>query len=55
MELRLIDLDASDWQTVLDFYGALRSCVGAPEGHGWSPDAFIDSMIWGGINRLEPP
>jgi hypothetical protein len=53
--LRIIELDAAHWTTALDFYGALRTALGAPEGHGWSIDAFIDSMIWGGINRLEPP
>ncbi len=29
--------------------------LGSPEGHGSSLDAFIDSIIYGGMNRIEPP
>jgi hypothetical protein len=53
--MREIDLDASKWATVLDFYDALLSALGAPDWHGRSINALIDSMIWGGINRVEPP
>jgi hypothetical protein len=53
--VKVIRLDARRWKTVLDFMGALRNAIGAPDWHGWSIDAFIDSMIWGGINTLEPP
>jgi len=54
-QVRIIELDASGWATVLDFMGALRRAIGAPVGHGWSPAAFVDSMIWGGMNSVEPP
>lgn len=40
---------------MLDFYDALLSALGAPAWHGRSIDALIDSMIWGGINLVEPP
>lgn len=53
--MRTIELDATRWKTVLDFYHALLASIGAPEWHGMSPDALIDSMIWGGINAVEPP
>jgi hypothetical protein len=53
--VRTIELDATKWKTALDFYDALLTGIGAPEWHGKSPDALIDSMIWGGINAVEPP
>ncbi len=53
--MRTIVLDASKWHTVMDFYRALLPAIGAPEWHGASIDALLDSMIWGGINTLEPP
>ena len=53
--MRIIELDAGKWATDLDFYDALLAAVGAPEWHGHSVGALIDSMIWGGINAVEPP
>lgn len=53
--MRIIELDATKWKTVLDFYHSLLAAVEAPKGHGKSPDALIDSMIWGGMNAVEPP
>jgi hypothetical protein len=53
--MRIIELDAANWKTVIDFYHALLAAIGAPAWHGMSPDALIDSMIWGGINTVEPP
>ncbi len=53
--MRIIELDASTWKTVTDFYDAVLAAVEAPKGHGKSPDALIDSMIWGGMNAVEPP
>jgi hypothetical protein len=53
--MRFIDLDAGKWKTTLDFYDALLAAIGAPKGHGLSPAALIDSMVWGGMNSLEPP
>ena len=53
--MRLIEIDCSDWQSVKDFLTALRAAIGAPDEHGWSVNAFIDSTIWGGINQTEPP
>jgi|GEM_PF-750466 len=52
---RIIELDAAKWKTVLDFYHALLAAIGAPKWHGISPDALVDSMIWGGINAVEAP
>ena len=53
--MQIIELDATKWKTVLDFYHALLASIGAPDRHGQSPDALVDSMIWGGINAVEPP
>ena len=53
--MRTIKLDATKWKTIIDFYDALFAAIGAPEWHGKSPDALIDSMIWGRINAVEPP
>jgi RNAse (barnase) inhibitor barstar len=53
--VQVIQLDASAWETPLDFILALKDSLGSPEAHGSSPDAFVDSMIWGGMNQVEPP
>jgi hypothetical protein len=53
--MRTIELDATKWKTVIDFYHVLLASIGAPAWHGQSPDALVDSMIWGGINAVEPP
>jgi len=53
--MKIIELDASNWATDVDFYTELLAAIGAPRWHGTSVDAFIDSMIYGGINALEPP
>jgi hypothetical protein len=53
--MQVIEIDAGQWTTVRDFLTALRTAIGASEWHGWNIDAFIDSMIWGGINQVEPP
>jgi hypothetical protein len=53
--MRKIELDASNWMTWRDFYDALLFALGAPEYHGRNINALVDSMIWGGINKIEPP
>ena len=53
--MRTIRLNAENWKTVLDFYDALLAALGAPDWHGESIDAMIDSMILGGINDVDPP
>jgi hypothetical protein len=53
--MRTIKIDATNWKTILDFYHAMLPAVGAPPGHGIGIAAFIDSMIWGGMNSIEPP
>jgi barstar (barnase inhibitor) len=50
-----IELDASNWMTAVDFYDALLSALGSPPGHGRNINALIDSMIHGGLNKIEPP
>ena len=52
---KLIRLDASRWETGTDFYDAILPTLGAPDWHGYSVNALVESMIWGDINDLEPP
>jgi hypothetical protein len=53
--MQVITLNAENWKHPIDFYVEILPALGAPEWHGTSADALIDSMIWGGINTLEPP
>jgi hypothetical protein len=53
--MRVIELDAKNWRTTLDFYEALNGALGSCHGHGTSPDAWVDSMIYGGMNEIEAP
>jgi RNAse (barnase) inhibitor barstar len=53
--MRMIELDGREWRTVEDFYRALLAALGAPSWHGGNVNALVDSMIWGGINAVEPP
>jgi hypothetical protein len=53
--MRVINLDAAEWKKPLDFYDALLLALKAPPWHGRGIDALIDSMVYGGINEIEPP
>ena len=53
--MRIIELDAAAWETPVDFLSALKVALRSPEWHGLNLNAFLDSMIWGGINPIEPP
>lgn len=53
--MRIIELQAGAWRSILDFYRALLAALQAPSWHGESLDAVIDSVVWGGINGLQPP
>ncbi len=53
--MNFVQLDASKWKTGLDFYEDLLAALGAPRWHGRNINALIDSMIYGGINAIEPP
>lgn len=53
--MRVIELDAQSWKSYEDFAVALRTALGSPKGHGLSVEAFLDSMVWGGMNEVNPP
>jgi RNAse (barnase) inhibitor barstar len=53
--MRIIELEASHWKSSLDFYNALLVALGAPHDHGRNINALIDSMFYGGINKIDPP
>jgi hypothetical protein len=50
-----IDLDATNWTKVSDFYDVINIALGAPKWAGYSIDALLDSIIWGGMNEMDPP
>jgi hypothetical protein len=52
---KIIEIDGSRWRTSSDAVDGLRAALGAVEGHGTGVDAFIDSMIYGGMLEAEPP
>lgn len=53
--MRRIELDATRWCSVGDFYEGLLQALGACASHRRSPDALIESMIWGGGTEVAPP
>jgi hypothetical protein len=54
--MRTIKLDASGWATVLDFYDALLSALGAPSWHGRNANALLETMVhYDDINAISPP
>lgn len=55
MTANVIEIDASNWTSVLDFYESVLARLGAPSDHGRSINALVDSMVWGGINKIKPP
>ena len=53
--MRIIKLDASQWSNIIEFYDAVCAGIGAPSWHGRGLNAFIDSMVYGGINEIDTP
>jgi RNAse (barnase) inhibitor barstar len=53
--MRTATLDASNWNKVSDFYDALFQAIGAPDWHGRNINALVDSIVYEGINSLQPP
>jgi hypothetical protein len=53
--MRIIELDAGLWRKVTDFYDAILPAIGAPYWHGRNLNALVDSMVFGGVNALDPP
>lgn len=56
LPMQIVELHAENLVTALDFAGALKKAIGAPDWHGSSVDAFLESMIYtDGINALKAP
>jgi hypothetical protein len=53
--LPVISLNGSTWSRKTDFVAALKDALGAVEGCGWSVNAIVDLMVYGGMSRIEPP
>jgi RNAse (barnase) inhibitor barstar len=51
----LIKIDASLYKEIDTFYESLKLAIGSPDWHGKNINAFIDSIVYGGINSVEPP
>jgi hypothetical protein len=53
---QIVELYAENLATAVDFARALKKVIGAPDWHGNSVDAFLDSMIHHeDINALKAP
>ncbi|MBU2134803.1 MAG: hypothetical protein KKA45_01265 [Alphaproteobacteria bacterium] len=50
-----IIVDATGWRTAIDAIDGLLDALRPLDRHGSSIDAFIDSMIYGGMLEVEPP
>jgi hypothetical protein len=54
--MKIVELHADGWVTATDFMNVLKKAIGAPDWHGSSMDAFLDSMIYhDDINALKSP
>jgi hypothetical protein len=53
--MRVIELDATNWRSFQDFNDALKAALGSFKGHGNSGNAWVDSIIYGGLNAIEAP
>jgi hypothetical protein len=53
--MQIVEIDGSSWKTTRDAVEGLLSALKPIGGHGSSIDAFIDSMIYGGMLETEPP
>jgi hypothetical protein len=50
-----ITVDGASWRTAVDAIDGLLKALRPFGMHGNSIDAFIDSMIYGGMLEVEPP
>ena len=53
--MTVIELDAATWTSAIDFYATFLKALGAPEGHGTSVNALVDSVVYGNMNAIDPP
>jgi hypothetical protein len=54
--MQIVELHADGWVTALDVVNALKKAIGAPDWHGSSVNAFVDSMVYDDdINALKSP
>jgi hypothetical protein len=53
--VQVFELDASVWKTTDDFYEALFAAIGAPDWHGRSGVALVDTMFHDDVNKVAPP
>jgi len=53
--VRVLELNASGWRTIDDFYDAILAAVGAPDWHSRLPVALVDTMFHDDVNKVVPP
>jgi hypothetical protein len=44
--MKILNLDASQWKSPVDFYAAVNAAVKAPEGYSHGVNALFEAMIW---------
>ena len=55
-KMKIIELDAKGWTSVVDIYQALIEAVGGPKNAPMTnPDGLLEYLVWGGMGTLEPP
>jgi hypothetical protein len=52
---KLIEIDGREWERAADACIGLLTALRPRGAHGASIDAFVDSMIYGGLLCVEPP
>jgi hypothetical protein len=54
--IRVIEIDATGWSSMREFYPAVSKAVGAPDDIiATSPYELLDFMVWGGFPAVRPP
>lgn len=53
--MKAFDVDGATWRTDIDAIDGLLAALKPLGVHGSGIDAFIDSMIYGGMLEAEPP
>jgi hypothetical protein len=54
-DMRIIDVDATNWKSIPDFYGALLAALGAPNGYERNINALLEWMLWDEREETQPP
>lgn len=53
--MKIIELDASDWSTIVDMYQALIDAVGGPKNAATNADGLFEYLFYPGMAAVQPP